>query len=156
MPDGKKENITIFTIGYQKISAEYFFTKLQDAGVRKIVDIRLYNNTQYDGFAKKNTLEYFLKVIGIGYTHNLEFAPTKEILADWKDSKKTEKDWEKYKRRFLPLIQERGIENLITPEEMNNACLLCFESIRKVNHCHRRLAAEYLREKWDNVEIRHL
>jgi len=32
--------------------------------------------------------------------------------------------------------------------------LLCSEE--SPQHCHRRLIAEYLREKWDNIEIKHL
>jgi uncharacterized protein (DUF488 family) len=37
---------------------------------------------------------------------------------------------------------------------MQGACLLCSEE--KPDHCHRRLVAEYLKEKWHDVEIEHI
>jgi uncharacterized protein (DUF488 family) len=37
---------------------------------------------------------------------------------------------------------------------VDGACLLCSEETAE--HCHRRLVAEYLREKWGEVEIVHL
>ncbi len=44
----------LFTIGFTKKSAEEFFTHLQNAGVRRIVDIRLNNTSQIAGFAVMN------------------------------------------------------------------------------------------------------
>ncbi|MEI7000010.1 DUF488 family protein, partial [Klebsiella pneumoniae] len=35
-----------------------------------------------------------------------------------------------------------------------DACLLCSE--HKPHHCHRRLVAEYLADKWPDVTIMHL
>ena len=68
--------MTIFTIGFTKKSAETFFTKLQDAGVARLVDIRLNNVSQLAGFTKRDDLRYFLRAIcGIDYLHLPEFAP---------------------------------------------------------------------------------
>jgi uncharacterized protein (DUF488 family) len=53
----------IFTIGFTKKSAESFFTKLQLAGVSRLVDVRLNNISQLAGFAKRDDLRYFLSVI---------------------------------------------------------------------------------------------
>ena len=53
-------NIKLFTIGFTKKNAESFFTKLKNAGVKKIIDIRLNNVSQLAGFAKKDDLLYFL------------------------------------------------------------------------------------------------
>jgi uncharacterized protein (DUF488 family) len=146
-------NITIFSIGSSEKSAEEFFTKLQNAGVIHVEDIRLKNTSNLAGFAKKDNLEYFLKVIAdISYTHRPEFAPTEEILDSYK--KKKTISWSEFKQQFSSLINERRIEKLIMPEAMNKACLLCSEPTAE--KCHRRLVAEYLRDKWGNVEIRHL
>lgn len=144
--------ITIFTIGFTKKSARSFFELLQRAGVRRVVDIRLNNESQLAGFTKKGDLEYFLKEIGgIEYSHRPELAPTKEILDGYKRKKIT---WADYEQRFLLLLQERRAEELVTPAYLDKACLLCSEY--KPDKCHRRLVAEYLRSKWGNVEIRHL
>lgn len=142
----------LFTIGFTKTSAESFFTRLQKAGVKSLVDVRLNNVSQLAGFAKKNDLRYFLKAIcGVEYVHRPELAPTKEILDAYK---KKNGDWSVYQREFLELISKRKIENAIPREAMDDACLLCSED--KPHHCHRRLVAEYLRDKWGEVEIHHL
>ena len=53
----------IFTIGFTKKSAETFFTRLQQAGVARLVDVRLNNVSQLAGFAKRDDLRYFAKTI---------------------------------------------------------------------------------------------
>jgi len=147
-----KTKINIFTIGFAGKSACEFFTKLRDAGIKRVIDIRLNNVSQLAGFTKKRDIEYFLKEIGkIEYIHRPEFAPTKNILDAYK---KKEIDWSKYESQFRQLMTERQIENLVTCEEINNACLLCSEP--KPEKCHRRLIAEYLQNHWGNVFIHHL
>ena len=42
----------LFTIGFTKSSAESFFTRLQTAGVERLIDVRLHNVSQLAGFAK--------------------------------------------------------------------------------------------------------
>jgi len=144
--------VTIYTIGFTKTTAESFFDRLKDAGVRKLVDIRLNNSSQLAGFAKKADLEYFLRVLcGIPYEYRPELAPTKEILEEYR---KTRKDWSVYEERFLSLVRERRIEETVPRDALDGACLLCSED--KPDRCHRRLVAEYLRERWGDVEIVHL
>ena len=80
-----------------------------------------------------------------------QLAPSEEILAEYKKNKG---DWHTYEIKFLTLMEERRIENIVSPDELDGACLLCSERLPK--HCHRRLVAEYLKNKWGNVEIEHL
>lgn len=148
----QKNGIKVFTIGFSKKSAREFFKILQKVGVKRVVDIRLNNVSQLAGFTKKNDLEFFLKAIaGIEYVHRPELAPTKEILDGYKKKKMS---WPEYEERFSNVMINRRIENIITPDELDQACLLCSEP--KADKCHRRLVSEYLRSKWDNLEIRHL
>jgi uncharacterized protein (DUF488 family) len=142
----------LFTIGFTKKSAETFFTKLQQAGVKRLIDVRLNNNSQLAGFSKRDDLAYFLKTIaGIEYVHLLDLAPTQPLLDRYK---KADKDWPAYERDFLKLMADRQIETTVHPDLINGGCLLCSED--KPHHCHRRLVAEYLQAKWGNLEIRHL
>ena len=142
----------IFTIGFTKKSAETFFTRLKDAGVVRLIDVRLNNISQLAGFTKKDDLRYFTKAIcHIDYLHLPELAPTSEILDPYKKVKNG--DWQLYERQFLDLIRSRQIENM-PREVLEGGCLLCSEE--KPHHCHRRLVAEYLKEKWGNVEIEHI
>ena len=142
----------IFTIGFTKKSAEKFFEMVRKAGPKKVVDVRLNNVSQLAGFAKKNDLAYFLqRICDVGYLHLPSLAPTKEMLDAYK---KKGGSWEDYERRFIDLMAERGIEDRIKPEMLENACLLCSED--KPHHCHRRLVAEYLKGCWGDVDIEHL
>jgi uncharacterized protein (DUF488 family) len=142
----------IFTIGFTRKSAERFFTELTDAGVKRLVDVRLHNLSQLAGFTKKEDLRYFTQAIcGIEYIHLPELAPTPDILDAYRKRKGA---WEAYEKDFLKLLRSRRIEAKIRPETLAGGCLLCSEE--KPNRCHRRLVAEYLQKKWGEVEIEHL
>lgn len=142
----------LFTIGFTKKNAEDFFTRLQRAGVRRVVDIRLNNTSQLAGFAKADDLKYFLKAIAnIDYVHVPALCPTQDILDAFKKSKGS---WVDYERSFNHLIESRDISGAVPRELLDRGCLLCSEDTPE--HCHRRLVAEYLRDRWDDVEIVHL
>ena len=145
-------SIHLFTVGFTKKTAEAFFTKLQRAGVKRLIDVRLNNNSQLAGFSKRDDLAYFLRSIaGIEYVHALDLAPTQELLGRYK---KEDRDWPAYERDFLQLVANRKIEQTVSPQLLDGGCLLCSE--HEPHHCHRRLVAEYLRDKWGKVEIKHL
>ena len=142
----------IFTIGFTKKSAEEFFTRLKNPEISKLVDVRLNNVSQLAGFTKKDDLRYFLKAIcGIEYVHLPLLAPTKQLLDSYK---KNGGQWPDYARQFLELMRQRQIERNAPKGLLENSCLLCSEDTPK--HCHRRLVAEYLRDKWGDIEIVHL
>lgn len=142
----------LFTIGFTKKSAETFFSCLKNAGVRRLVDIRLNNISQLAGFTKKDDLRFFTKAIcNIDYVYAPDLAPTKDILDAYKKHKG---DWELYERQFLALMRSRHVEKTISRDMLDRGCLLCSEE--KPNHCHRRLVAEYLKEYWPGLEIEHL
>lgn len=141
----------IFTIGFTKTTAGRFFETLKKSGARRIVDVRLNNVSQLAGFAKRDDLKYFARTIcSMDYVHIPHLAPTKQILDDYKKRKGS---WREYEQRFHELMVRRKIEDM-DPAIFDGACLLCSED--KPHHCHRRLVAEYLRDKWGNVEIVHL
>ncbi|MDR3090521.1 MAG: DUF488 domain-containing protein [Desulfobulbaceae bacterium] len=142
----------IFTIGFTKKNAEQFFGRLKAAGLSKIIDIRLNNVSQLAGFTKKDDLRFFLReILGIDYVHEPQLAPTKDILDAYK---KNGGNWDAYERGFLDLLSSRHIEKKLDKNTFAGACLLCSEA--NPEHCHRRLVAEYLRDQWNDVEIRHL
>lgn len=142
----------ICTIGFTHKTAEDFFTRLRKAGVRRVVDVRLNNVSQLAGFSKRDDLQFFLKsILGIEYVHVPLLAPTQDILDEFKKNKG---DWNVYEGKFLRLIADRQIDQKVSPEVLDEGCLLCSED--KPHHCHRRLVAEYLRERWENVGIEHL
>lgn len=142
----------LFTIGFTKKSAEDFFTRLQRAGVRRVIDTRLNNTSQLAGFAKAGDLKYLLKAIaGIEYEHVPALCPTHDLLDAFKKRKGA---WEEYERAFSELIEERRISETVPRGLLDGGCLLCSEDTPE--RCHRRLVAEHLRDRWGDVEIVHL
>lgn len=142
----------LFTIGFTQKKAERFFTLLQHAGVRTVIDTRLNNRSQLAGFSKGEDLPFFLRAIGgIGYRHAPEMAPTQEMLDGYKKAKGS---WTVYEREFLRLIEDRALASRVSLEDLDGACLLCSE--HEADHCHRRLVAEYLRSHFPQIEIVHL
>ena len=144
--------MNIFTIGFTKKNAEQFFSRLKQPGLQRVVDTRLNNISQLAGFTKKEDFRFFLREVGhIDYVHLLALAPTQEMLDAYK---KNGGNWDTYEKQFLALMAERRIETTIDKNLIAGACLLCSEATP--HHCHRRLVAEYLLGKWEDVDIQHL
>lgn len=146
------DNINLFTIGFTKKNAKTFFSLLKEHGVKKLIDVRLNNVSQLAGFTKQDDLKYFLnELCNIDYYHFEQFAPTEDIL---KRYKKKEISWKQYEMEFNALIAQREIENEVSFDLLNNACLLCSEPTAE--KCHRRLVAEYLAKFYPRSNIIHL
>jgi uncharacterized protein (DUF488 family) len=144
--------IKIYTIGFTGKPAEKFFNLLIDAGVKKIVDTRINNVSQLAGFAKGSDLKFFAKEIGnMSYEHNIDFAPTKELLSSYRDKKMT---WLEYETEYLNLLDMRKVAQKTDIEKLHEHCLLCSE--HTAEKCHRRLLAEYLKHVKREIEIIHL
>ena len=160
----KQGTVRIYTIGSNAKPAETFFTLLMDADVRRVIDVRLKNNSTLLGFTRQAHLPYLLrKIAQIDYVHEPLLAPDEAIVNAWKlnaAAKKAGKKritWQEYERRFVRLLRKRKAETLVTPADMHQACLLCSEVTPDT--CHRRLVSEFLRDRWADraeVEISHL
>ena len=141
----------LYTIGFTKSTAEKFFGRLRRAKALSLVDVRLNTGSQLAGFAKRDDLAWLLgELCGIPYRHELALAPTAGLLDAYR---KDQLDWEAYARAFGELIRDRAIESL-DRTAFDRACLLCSEATPQ--RCHRRIVAEYLAERWEDVDIVHL
>lgn len=144
--------IELYTIGFTEKSAEKFFDLLKKAEVSNIIDTRINNVSQLSGFAKGTDLKYFAKEIAnISYEHNIDFAPTKELLKEYRDKKIT---WQEYEVEYLNLLDLRKIKSKIEIEKLHKNCLLCSE--HTAEKCHRRLLAEYFQHICNDIKIIHL
>ncbi len=142
----------LYTIGFTKTSAERFFKRLQGAGVKKVVDTRLHRDSQLAGFAKQSDLPFFLSNISkIEYGVTELLAPTADILDAYR---KKRIKWAEYEKLYGELLAARHVEAQLAPHALDHCCLLCSEATPE--HCHRRLAAEYLARAWGPIEIIHL
>jgi uncharacterized protein (DUF488 family) len=143
----------IYSIGFTQKSASEFFGALKAHGIERLLDVRLNNTSQLAGFAKQADLAYFLREIcGAAYEHEPLLAPTQEMLDAYKKRKGS---WDVYTDLYLTLIRSRKVETILSAESFQKkTVLLCSEATAE--HCHRRLAIEYLQEHWDGVRIVHL
>lgn len=144
--------IKLYTIGFTGKSAEKFFGLLKNSNVKKIIDTRINNVSQLAGFAKGFDLKFFAREIGnISYEHDIDLAPTKELLSKYRDKKIS---WKEYELEYLNLLDLRKIAQKTDIEKLHENCLLCSEHTPE--KCHRRLLAEYLKHVKREIEIIHL
>jgi uncharacterized protein (DUF488 family) len=144
----------IFTIGFAQTPAAEFFGKLKQAGVRRLLDVRLNNTSQLAAYAKRDDLEFFLRAVcDIEYQHEPLLAPTEEML---KEYKKLKGSWQRYEEQFRGLMADRRIEERLDRARFQSTptVLLCSE--HNADHCHRRLVVEYLHDHWGGVQGVHL
>lgn len=143
----------IYSIGFTQKNASQFFGTLKLSGIERLLDVRLNNTSQLAGFAKQADLPYFLREIcGADYEHEPLLAPTQDILDAFKKHKGS---WEVYTESYLSLIRSRKIELVLSRDSfLRKTVLLCSEATAE--HCHRRLALEYLQQQWGGVRIVHL
>ena len=144
--------IRLYTIGFTEKSAERFFQLLEYNQVKRIVDTRVSNNSQLSGFAKGKDLAFFAKQLAnIDYEHQLKFAPSKELLGEYRKKKIS---WNEYAEKYTGLLDERNIRDEVDIAGLHECCLLCSE--HTAEKCHRRLLAEYLQGPNSDIEIIHL
>ncbi len=144
----------IYTIGFTRKPAEEFFALLRGVGVRHLVDIRLNNQSQLAGFAKRRDLAFFTRELaGAEYLHLPELAPTQELLDAFR---KHGGPWDEYEAGFARLMEERAAYARFDRRLLEEGtCLLCSEATPE--RCHRRLVAEGLRAATRNgFGIEHL
>ena len=138
----------IYTIGFTKKSAEQFFGALRQAGVKRLLDVRLNNVSQLAGFSKRDDLAYFLRELcQAEYRHEPLLAPTQELLDEYR---KAGSGWDRYEVGFLRLMRDRSVDERISPDLfVEPTALLCSEPTAE--RCHRRLVVEYLNDRWGDV-----
>jgi uncharacterized protein (DUF488 family) len=145
-------DMKLFTIGFTAKSAEKFFGLLESSKATRLIDIRINRTSQLAGFAKEQDLRFFLpKLAGMDYLVREDLAPTKELLASYRDK---EIDWDEFAVKYLDLLKLRGALESLESQVFNNAVLLCSEN--EPDKCHRQLLANLIIKKFPKVEITNL
>ena len=143
----------LYTIGFTKSSAEHFFGRLHQAGVQRLVDIRLNNTSTLAGFTKRDDLAYFLRaILDAEYQHEPLLAPTPELLKAYQGKQVA---WTEYEAQYNALIQQRAVASALDRAAFYApTALLCSEATAE--RCHRRLVAEHLSAAWGDLTVVHL
>ncbi len=144
---------TLYTIGWTRKSLEAFVTKLREAQVDAVIDVRLRNTSHLASFTKRDDLDFMLgDWLHIAYEHRPELAPTPEIFDAYRD----DRDWTAFKSHFLSLLRERVVQGIAREifSLYRAPCLLCAEPTAE--RCHRRLIAETWASNTSGLRIEHL
>jgi uncharacterized protein (DUF488 family) len=121
---------------------------LNNAGVKLLIDIRLWRVSRFVPWASGENIKSILKD---RYIYAPECSPTKELLSDYNGNRIT---WNEYEKIFNEIINHRMIDKQFPRDLLDGACLLCSE--KNYEKCHRRLVAEYLSNNFANSKIKHL
>ena len=144
--------MNLFTIGFTGKSAEKFFNLLENSKATKLIDIRINRTSQLAGFSKEQDLKYFLpKLVGMDYLVREDLAPTKELLAAYRDK---EIKWDEFARKYQTLLEDRGVLKQFSAQDFENSVLLCSE--KEPEKCHRTLLASLIVDQFPILEITNL
>lgn len=142
----------IFTIGYEGVSIEEWKTRLIEAGVTFIVDIRERPISRKKGFSK-TALRDHLERINIGYIHYRNLGSPGEIRKRLMIDRDYITFFDEYEKHLS--MQEALLQEIVTSLKDHRPCLMCFEK----NHrqCHRYSVAKRLEENFPKeVRVVHL
>ena len=125
----------IFTIGYEGTTVGEFVTALQNAGVRRVIDVRALPLSRRPGFSK-TALRGALEESGIEYVHLKALGTPADGRAAARAGRHA--DLERIYAGQLELAEAiaQSAQMLALAEEEPSA-LLCME--REPGHCHRTL-----------------
>ena len=131
---------TIFTIGYEKSTIEEFVSRLADAEIDVLVDVRELPLSRKKGFSK-NGLDAAVRKAGIDYLHV-------KALGDPKPGREAARAGnhdlfvEIFTRHMDGEYAQSALSELADAVKGKRICLTCFERHHEV--CHRKIVAERL------------
>ena len=73
----------IYTIGHPKKSAEESFERLKLQGIRRAIDVRLNNTSQFAGFSKRDNLRYLLREVIVAVGLGRSYSPGARDAVNW-------------------------------------------------------------------------
>ncbi len=139
----------LFTIGYEGATQEEFMTALEQAGVRRVIDVRALPLSRRPGFSK-TALRSALVEHGIDYVHLKALGTPAEGRAAAHAGRHAEMAAIYAGQLALPEAMAAAGQMLALAEEQPSA-LLCLE--REPKHCHRQLLIDAVAP---DAEVEHL
>ena len=125
----------VFTIGYESTTVGEFLAALQQAGVKRVIDVRAVPNSRRPGFSK-TPLRNALKQVGIDYVHLRALGTPADGRAAARAGRHQELERIYAGQLELPEAIAQGAQMVDLAKELPSA-LLCYE--RDPSGCHRTL-----------------
>jgi uncharacterized protein (DUF488 family) len=142
----------LFTIGYEQTPSKAMLDKLEQAGVKLLVDVRAIASSRRPGFSKTQ-LAAGLDERGISYLHLRGLGTPKEgrEAARGGQFALLHKIYAAHLK--TPQAREQLDELSSLVKNTGPVCILCYE--RDHRHCHRQWIAELIEER-DGVKVENL
>jgi uncharacterized protein (DUF488 family) len=131
---------TIWTIGYEGRTQPELITKLRDAGVRLVADVRAVTSSRRAGFSK-TVLANSLSEAGIGYVH-LRGLGTPKAGRDAARKGRVAEMRAIFAEHMRAPEAQADLAKLDTLARESRVALLCYEA--EAAGCHRRALVEML------------
>lgn len=137
----KSQPSRLYTLGYEGFDIESFVTRVVEAGIQTIVDVRELPLSRKRGFSK-TAFAQALADAGVAYFH----VPALGCPKDVRDRYKADRDWAAYTRDFLAYVatQDATVRELVKLSKATTSCLVCFEADYAA--CHRTYVARAARK----------
>jgi uncharacterized protein (DUF488 family) len=159
--------INLYTIGVYGYSEDEFFNALLKARIDIFVDIRRKRGVrgrQYK-FANSKYLQTKLKQLNISYIHFLDLAPTTETRKVQKEmdlkTNTPKRKRVKLSQQFINSYKENSLKSFEVDKFFSdlgqdniNVILFCVE--RNPQACHRSLVTDFIKSKYNNINIQHI
>ena len=139
----------IFTIGYESTTVGEFLSALQQAGVKRVIDVRAVPNSRRPGFSK-TPLSNALKEVGIDYVHLRALGTPADGRAAARAGRHEELERIYAGQLELPEAIAQGAQMVDLAQELPSA-VLCYE--RDPAGCHRTLLLDAVAS---DAEVVHL
>jgi uncharacterized protein (DUF488 family) len=132
---------TLYTLGYEGLSIDGFITRLKEAGIETVCDVRDMPLSHKRGFSK-NGLAAALGHAGIGYEHWRSVGAPKELRHRYR----ADHDWNAYASGFRAHLATRrdAVRDLAREAAERKICLVCYEADAAL--CHRSMVAAAARK----------
>jgi uncharacterized protein (DUF488 family) len=142
------QQVVLYTIGYQGRSMAGFIRTLQEAGVEKVVDVRL-NPVSRDKRFNMMKLFQELNRSGISYESVRELGNPHDIRALWQNG-----ELERGRRQYRTFVNNGAaahVDYLIGLARLGVTAILCRES--DSHECHRSVIAEVAQERDTTIRV---
>jgi len=143
------EKIKVYCIGCEGKTAEEFFELLKENKVRKIIDVREYNQISSATFARYPDIAYYLKLHCISYERLQDLIPKGQILTFKSNGSST-----KYFSKYCEHINQNNTLLSLLSDELDGVCFLGYDEDYK--KCHRNIIIKELKRRNKNITVRHL
>ena len=143
----------LFTVGIGKRPLQQLLQMLVDNRVELVADVRTYAAESGFGFTRERDLALLLKEIaGIEYRREEVLVPTREMREQFR----RDKNWSRFEAAYRAMIEAHKIETQMNQELFAENRTALLGDPLSPEQDYRRLAAEYLKDKWGITELIHL